>query len=208
MRTSAVAFALALAVTAAAPAAEAATRTIEFTKIVGDTATAQWDYTTGNIVTFVSVVVTNNNVNENGGKSKDAFLSLAISQAEVDTGNVLITGSAFTNNFDFRVDRDLKMATLHVKDAIFQDDNSFTFFNVNLDLTWNATATATTSTNHDRVRTPGMLMLSLFKGEFRDATATGSVFGKNIQFTPGPSDSGQLQHNKFGTLTISTGRPH
>ena len=205
MRTSVIAFALTLAATAPLTA-QARTRTVEHVKIVGDTATASWDFTQGNILTFVNVVATMNNVTDQNVKSKDAFVSLAISQSEVDTGNVLITGVAFTSDFDFHIDKDLKMATLHVKDAIFQDDNSFTFFNVNIDLNWNATAEATTQASHDHFREPGLKMHSQFKGEFRDAQASGSIFGKNIQFTPVPSDSGQLQHNKFGSVTITTGK--
>jgi hypothetical protein len=206
MRTPLAALALTLAV-AAPLAAQARQKTVEHVKIVGDTAIASWDYTQGNTLTFVNLVATLNNVKDGNGKSKDAFVSLAISQSDLTTGNVLITGVAYTSDFDFHVDHDLKMATLHVNDAIFQDDNSFTFFNVDIDLNWNATAEATTQHSHDQVREPGLKINSQFKGEFRDAQATGSIFGKNIQFTPMPSTSGQLQHNKFGSVTITTGRP-
>jgi hypothetical protein len=207
MRTSAVALALTLAATAvAARSAEATSRKVEHVKIVGETAVASWDYAQGNIVTFVNVLVTNNNVKDQNGKSKDAFVSIAIAQADVQTGNVLIAGVGYTEDFDFHIDKDLKMATLHVKDAVFQDDNSFTFFNVDIDLNWSATAESTSQHSHDHFRAPGLKMNSQFKGEFRDATAVGSVFGKNIQFTPMPSTSGQLQFNKFGSVTITTGK--
>jgi hypothetical protein len=206
MRTSAIAIAVTLAV-AAPVAAQAGTRTIEFSKIAGDSAIAEWDYTEGDVVTYVNVVVTKNNVADNNGKTKDAFVALAISQSSISTGNVLLTGSAYTDAFDFSVDGDLRMATLHAKDMIFQDDNSFTFFNVNIDLNWSATGPVTSSVSHDHVRSPGLVVLSMFKGDFRDSQATGSIFGKNTQFTPMPSMQGQLQHNKFGTLTITTGKP-
>jgi hypothetical protein len=98
-------------------------------------------------------------------------------------------------------------ATLHVQDLIFEDDNNFTFFNVNIDLNWTAAGPVTTAVSHDHVRSPGMIELSMFKGQFRDAQASGSVFGKDIQFTPMPSTSAQVQQNKFGTLTITTGKP-
>jgi hypothetical protein len=201
MRKSAAALAVVLA--AAAPAS-ANTRTIDHVKIVGDTAVASWEYTQGNILTFVNVVTTLNNVSENHAKTQDAFVSLAISQSEIDTGNILITGVAYTSDFDFHVDPDLKMATLHAVNAVFQDDNTFTFFNVDIDLNWNATADATTQHSHDQVREPGLKINSQFKGEFRDATAVGSIFGKDIQFTPIPSSLGQLQHNKFGSVSITT----
>src|SRR5438045_133904 len=189
MRTSAAALAMALAV-AAPLSAQAKTRTTEHVKIVGDSAIASWEYTQGNILTFVNVIATLNNVTDNGTRTEDAFISLAISQSEIDTGNVLITGVAYTSDFDLHVDHDLQMATLHAKDAIFQDDNSFTFFNVDIDLNWSATADATTQHSHDQVREPGLKINSQFKGEFRDAQAVGSIFGKDIQFTPVPSDGG------------------
>jgi len=206
MRKPAAALALTLAV-ALPLSAQAKNKTVDHVKIVGDTAVASWDYAQGNILTFVNVVVTLNNIKEDHQKTQDAFVSLAISQSEIDTGNVLITGVAFTNDFDFHVDHDLKMATLHVNDAIFQDDNSFTFFNVDIDLNWNATAEATTQHSHDQIREPGLKINSQFKGEFRDAEAVGSIFGKDIQFTPVPSTAGQLQHNKFGSVSITTGQP-
>lgn len=206
MRTSVAALALTLAV-AAPLSAQAKTKTVEHVKIVGDTAIASWDYTQGNILTFVNVVATLNNVKEDHVKTEDAFVSLAISQSEIDTGNVLISGVAFATDFDFHVDHDLKMATLHVQDAIFQDDSTFTFFNVNIDLNWNATAEATTQHSHDQIREPGLKINSQFKGEFRDAEAVGSIFGKDIQFTPVPSTGGQLQANKFGSVTITSGKP-
>lgn len=206
MRTPFATLALTLAV-AMPLSAQAAHKTQEHVKIVGDTAIASWGYTEGNILTFVNVIATLNNVRDENGKSQDAFVSLAISQSELDTGNVLITGVAFTTEFDFQVDNDLNMASLHVDDAIFQDDNSFTFFNVDIDLTWNATAETTSQHSHEQIREPGLKINSQFKGEFRDAEATGSIFGKDIQFAPMPSMSGQLQHNKFGSVSITTGTP-
>jgi hypothetical protein len=203
MRKSAAVLALTLATAVPTMALGKPSRTVEHLKIVGDSANASWSYTQGNIITFVNVVVTNDNVKDANGKSKDAIVSLAISQAEVDTGNVLIAGVAYTDKFNLWVDKDLESATLTVTDAIFQDDNSFTFFNVNMNLTWTATADMTTQKSKDNFAVPGLKMHTQFKGEFRDAIASGSIFGKGIQFTPMPSDMGQLQHNNFGQVTIT-----
>jgi hypothetical protein len=204
MRKPVVALALTLALAAPA-AAHAAGRTVEHVKIEGDTAYASWSYSQGNVLTFVNVIATLNNVKDGNGKSKDAFVSLAISQSEMDTGNVLLAGVAYTSDFDLHVDHDLQMASLRAMDAIFEDDNSFTFFDVDIDLSWTATADATNQHSHDNFASPGLKINSQFKGEFRDAQASGSIFGKNIQFTPTPSSSGQLQHNEFGSVTITTG---
>ena len=208
MRRFAVAAALATLAIAAAPA-HAGTKTREHVKNVGNTAVASWDYTQGNILTFVNVVATQNDVSGTGGQAQDAFLSLAISQSDIVTGNVLITGVAFVegNNFTMTIDKDLNTATLHAQDAIFQDDNSFTFFNVNIDLTFTGTGEAAVMKSHENLREPGLKLESHFEGTFRDATASGSIFGKNILFTPMPATSAQLQFNKFGSMAITTTTP-
>jgi hypothetical protein len=192
----------------AAPiSAHAKTKTVDHIKIVGDTAIASWDYTQGNVLTFVNVVATLNNIKEDHVKTQDAFVSVAISQSEIDTNTVLITGVAYTTDFDFHVDHDLKMATLHVNNVTFFDADDLNSFNIDIDLNWSATAESTTQHSHDQIRAPGLKINSQFKGEFRDAMAVGSIFGKGIQFTPVPSSMGQLQANKFGSVTITTGKP-
>src|SRR5689334_6427219 len=103
MRTSAIALAVTLAV-AAPLTAQAKGRTVEFTKISGDTAVATWEYAEGDVATYVSVVASKSNGRENGQKTTDAFLVLAISRSEISTGNILLTGTGYTANFDFSVD--------------------------------------------------------------------------------------------------------
>jgi hypothetical protein len=204
--------AAALALTTLAPFAADAkeTKTHQLLKIVGDSAYANWDWTNGNIETYVSVVVTYNNESGSAGPAQDAFVALAINRWDNDTGNVLITGVAYAigpETFTFAVDKDLGSATVHVRDAIFQDDNSFTFFNVNMDLSWTATADATTSKSHLNFKGVGFRDITHFDGVFRDGVATGTISGKDQQFTPVPSQMGQLQHNKFGEITVTTQTP-
>ncbi|HXU81450.1 MAG TPA: hypothetical protein VN914_08630 [Polyangia bacterium] len=211
MRTSALTALVTL--TLAAPlAAHAGTKTREMTKIVGYSTNAQWEFTQGNILTFVSVVATQNDLSGTAGTAEDAFVALAISRADLDTGNVLLDGVAYLGvglpgTFQINVDHNLGTATLHVQDAVFQDDSTFTFFNINLDLTWTATGDAYTSKSQDRIKEPGLKINSHFKGTFRDGVARGSIFGKNTQWTPVDSSSAQLQFNQFGQHTITTDTP-
>jgi hypothetical protein len=210
------------ALTLASPAFAKSTKTRERTRIVGNSAVASWDYTDGNIGTTINVVVTYNDESYTAtGPGQYAFVALNINRYEIDSGNVLITGNAYVDgpsNFSFAVDNDLGTATLHVRDAIFQDDNSFTFFNVNMDLTWTATGTKTTGVSNFNDKGPGYKYNSHFNGQFRDATATGSIFGTNClgssacagantQFSPVPSNSGQLQFNHFGENSLTTQSP-
>jgi hypothetical protein len=196
--------ALVMTLAFAVPLTAHATTTVDHNNIVGDSAYASWDFVDGNIGTFVNVVV-----DSQVGTSPTKFVSLSIAQYQVDTGNVLISGVAYAENFTFTLDPQLGSATLHVANAVFQDDNSFTFFNVDMDLTWTATADAVTQRFHEHYRVPGMVFNSNFQGTFRDATASGSVLGKSVpnrgdvQFTPAPSTMGQLQHNQNGSVTVT-----
>jgi hypothetical protein len=209
MRSTVTASALALALTLPL-AAQAKTTTHEQSRIAGYSANASWSYDDGTTGTFVNVQVTENDETGTAGPGQDAFVALAISRYDIATGNVLIDGVAYAftgSEFQFTADRQLNTATLHAKNMIFQDDNSFTFFNVDIDLTWAATAEATTMKQQYREKVPGMLFMSKFNGSFRDATASGSIFGKDTQFTPAPSTSGQLQFNKFGSVSVTTTTP-
>jgi hypothetical protein len=209
MRTSAVT-ALLATLALASPALAHGTKTRERLRIVGNTVTADWSITEGNIGTYVNVVATENDETGTAGPSDTAFVSLSISRYEIDTGNVLITGVAAIDggaNFSFHIDHDLSTAALDFTNAIFQDDNSFTFFNVDAHLTWTATADLVTMETKSKDKEPGMRVISHFKGDFRDGFASGSVFGKDIQFTPAPSSNAQLQFNRFGSQTVTTDTP-
>jgi hypothetical protein len=209
MRTSAVA-ALLTTLALSAPALAHGTKTRERLRIVGNTAVADWTFNDGNIGTFVSVVVSENDESGTAGPGETAFVSLSISRYDIESGNVLITGRAEVDgsqNFGFHIDHNLNTATLDVHDAIFQDDNSFTFFNVDMHLVWTASGDPVTMEEKSNDKSPGLRVKSRFKGIFRDAVASGSIFGKNIQFTPVPSSNGQLQFNKFGELTVTTDTP-
>jgi hypothetical protein len=209
-RSASFAVAAVLACLIPAAAQAAGTKTHTRTKIVGYSSYATWEHVEGDVGTFVSVVVTENDESGTSGPSETAYVSLSISQYQVSTSNVLISGVAYvdgSSNFDYHVDKQLGTATLRVRDAIFQDDSTFTFFNVDMDLTWSATGEAYTSKSNNKYKDPGFRETSHFHGTFRDGVAAGSIFGKNIQFTPGPSDTAQLQFNRFGSQSIVTTTP-
>lgn len=207
MKSTHAVIALALVFVPATSQATAKTKTIEHTKIVGDTAVATWEYTQGNVMTFVSLVVSNENVRDATGKYERPLLSLAIAQSLVDTGAVLIAGSASSEDFTLTVDNQLDTATLHLANAIFEDDFNQTSFNISADLSWTATGELLKQNSNDRVSFPGFKMNTRFKGDFRDAIATGTITGNALEFAPVPSQDAQLQHNMFGSLTITTTIP-
>src|SRR4051812_39664817 len=107
MRQSALAAALTL-VLLAPFTAQAGTKTHERLRIVGNSAYADWDSVNGDIETYVSVVVTDNNESGTAGRSEFAFVALAINQWDNSTQNVRIAGVAYVDgpeNFDFSIDK-------------------------------------------------------------------------------------------------------
>jgi hypothetical protein len=193
--------ALSLGLAAAVPLRADAHVNREKTVVSGNTAVATWNYQVGDIATFMSVVVTENNIVTNGSHSADRFATVSILQSDVVTGNVLIAGVADLSDFQFSVDDHLATAHLQAS-GLFEDDSTLTFFPMDIDLTWTATADPVRQHSHDQFREPGFMVKTTFKGIFRDASVTGTVFGKNTEFVAAPSESAQIQQNESGTLTI------
>jgi hypothetical protein len=198
MRTAA--FVLAAALALPLPA-RAESRTVTHNKIVGNSAFAQWEYTQGDVATGVFLIVTNNNVT-GSTPSEDKFLTIAIDSANIVTGNPIVSGVLPTSNFTLTVDHDLGTATLTAS-GVFEDLFTLTSFPMNVNLTFTATSELTKQHSHFKTRDAGFMFHSHFKGDFRDATATGSIFGNNTEFVNGPASVGQIQANQFGELTIS-----
>jgi hypothetical protein len=187
--------------TAAVPGRADAHVNKEKTKVAGNTVTATWNYQVGDIATFVSVVATQNDVVTNGTPTEDKFATVSILRSNVATGDVLIAGVADLSDFTFTVDGQLGSAHL-LADGLFEDDSTLTFFPVHIDLTWTATADAIRQHSHDVFREPGFIMITRFKGLFRDATVTGTVFGNSTEFIAGAPESAQIQRNDSGSVTI------
>jgi hypothetical protein len=173
----------------------------ERSRIDGNTAVATWNYQVADVATFVSVVVTDNSTVTNGTSGQDRFATVSILQSNVSTGNVLVAGVADLSEFTLTVDDHLGSAHLQAS-GLFEDDSTLTFFPITIDLTWTATADAVRQHSHDVFREPGFLVISRFKGLFRDAAVTGSISGNDTEFVFGASESGQIQQNDSGTLTI------
>jgi hypothetical protein len=188
-------------------AAQAGTKIREKTKFIGESVSASWSYTNGDIFTFVSVVASNNNTVINGEKSEDAFATVSIVRVDLSTDTVLISGSAETNNFTFHLDNNLSQATLSIPNVVFQNDATFTFFDLAVNLTWTGTGDITSLHTKEKEVHPGFKLKSQFKSDGREGVATGSVFGNDIQFTPVPSETASLMHAKSGTMTIETVTP-
>jgi hypothetical protein len=173
----------------------------ERTRVRGNTATATWNYQNGNVATFMSVVVTQNDIVENGQPRDEQFATVSILQSDVVTGNVLVAGVADLSAFDFTIGEQLSTAHLHAE-GLFEDDSTLTFFPITIDLTWTATADPVRQHSHNVFREPGFITRTRFKGVFRDAAVSGSVSGNDTEFVFGPSESAQIQRNDSGTVIV------
>jgi hypothetical protein len=171
----------------------------ERTRVSGTTAAATWSYQVDDIATYLSVVVSEDDLASDGHPQR--FATLTLLRSNVVTGHVLVAGVADLSDLDFTVDPKLSRAHLHAE-GLFEDDTTLTFFPIALDLTWTATAPLAHQSSHDAFREPGFAIKTRFTGPFRDATATGSISGDDTELVLGPPESAQLQRNDAGSLSI------
>jgi hypothetical protein len=200
MSRSAALLALALTASVSTVAQARGTKTITHNKIVGDSVYAIFEYSVGPVNTYLSVSVTNQTEQDGGPRTQDAFLSITMSQYNTETFELLAVGEAFTPDFVLTMDKGLNTATVRADHIIFQNygvfPNVFTDWAVNL--TFTGSGVVDSQHSHFNEKDPGVKLNIQFEGDFRDAIASGSIFGGGVQFTPVPSTSAQLQHNKFG----------
>jgi hypothetical protein len=171
----------------------------ERTRISGETAVATWNYQIGDVATYISVVVTDNDTRSGGHPSSDRFATVSILRSNVVTGNVLVAGVADLSDFDFEVDH--RRARLRAE-GLFEDDSTLTFFPISIDLTWTATGEPERQHSREIFREPGFIIKTRFRGVFRDAVAAGSIFGDDTQFVAGDAESAQIQKTTSGAVTI------
>jgi hypothetical protein len=105
--------------------------TVDHQHISGNTVVATWNYQVGDVATFVSVVTTE--------ATQDRFATVNILQSNVVTGDVLIASVADVGDFQLSVASDLGTAHFQAQ-GTFEDDSTFTFFPIRVDLTWTATS--------------------------------------------------------------------
>jgi hypothetical protein len=172
------------------------------TRIDGNTAVATWNYQNGDIATFVSVVVTDQDVVDNGSSSGDRFATVSILQSNVVTGNVLVAGVADLSDFTFDVDHNLKRARLRAT-GLFEDDSTLTFLPFSVDLQWTATGGPERQSSHDLFKEPGFIVKTRFHGVSRDAAVTGSIVAGTTEYVGAAPESAEIQRNDSGTVTIT-----
>jgi hypothetical protein len=209
--------AVCIAVLAAIPATARAQGTVETMQSRGNHVFAEFRYVEGDIQTELAAVISEDLFRTGGtGESstiKSPFATISILRSNLTTGDVLISGVGQSENFEFSVTGDLRSAVVRVE-TIFQDDSTFTFFDLFVDLRWEATGPRQTDVN--RVLEidigEGFMYQDVSRGAHRPAVATGSILGQftdaagNVireeEFVRGPSFHGEIQHNQRASLQI------
>jgi hypothetical protein len=169
----------------------------ERARVSGNSAVATWSYQVGDVATFLSVVVSDDDLDA----SRDRFATVTVLRSNVVTGNVLLAGVADLSDFDFTVDPALGRAHLRAE-GLFEDDTTLTFFPVTLELSWTATAAVVRQDSHDSFREPNFAIRTRAAGLARAAAAEGTVYGDDTEFVMGPAESAQIQRNDAASLSI------
>jgi hypothetical protein len=181
----------------------------------GTAAFAEFRYVEGDVVTEMAAVVSEDRrkTGGTGGSSTtwSPFASISIFRANVVTGDVLISGVGQSENFELSVAGDLSSAVVRVE-TFFQDDSTFTFFNLFVDLRWDATGPQQTDVDRVLEIDVGFVYREVSMFSHRPAVATGSILGQfkdaegNVireeEFVRGPSFSGEIQSNKNASLQV------
>ena len=167
---------------------------------------AEWQYTdeAGN---FTAVTVTAGEFGRKPGTDPTQTPFLAVSIFHVDPdGSVLFSGTGSTESFGFTVDADLTNARLEGTVPVFNEGEG-TIVDFQVDLTFAATGPLERSRVTSRIREPGFVSVAHFKGESREATATGTVSGVGSNWTPVPSTVAFIQRNDTGQISVTVEAP-
>jgi len=138
-----------------------------------------------------------------GPGSTSGFAEIFIDQFDFcsETSLLSASGGISLDNGAFQIDRSLTSASLNTTIRVF-DFISGTEFDVNIDLAWVGVGDLSRSTFHSHFKSPGCAINERFRGSFRSAQASGTVFDGGTNFTPNPTDAAGLFSTSNGTLFI------
>ncbi len=123
--------------------------------------------------------------NPPGRPSEGSFVSLGIFQYDFCTDQLLTDASGFTwiGSSDLQVARRLAGATLNTTVSVY-NWVSDTWHDVYIDLSWTATGPAVRQSSSFRSHAPDCKYHSRFRGSFRPADVTGSIWLDSTNLTP------------------------
>lgn len=151
-------------------------------------AIAEFQYTDGAITTFVSVTVSDSTFlqpQETLGPQPIPTLAVQIFRVDAD-GIPIVSAGIGTDQYEFAVAGDLSTAHVTANLQLFDDINAV-FHDAVLDLSWAATGDLVTFHDGSHFVDPSLFVsVSNFRGQSREAVATGTLIYKGENFTPVP----------------------
>jgi hypothetical protein len=188
------------------PSVAARADIIELTQLREHTAYANWLYHDGaGATTFVSVIVTEFASRPDHGGIPTPFLAVTVFSTDDAGGSVIFSGSGVVDEvFDFVINPGLTGG--RVRGDVWVTDESTGGAEIfTVDVSWTATGAPTTHHSVSHFNEDGSLFQGNFTGRQRAASATGTVQGAGVNWTPIPATEALLSRNRAGWITVSTG---
>jgi len=136
-----------------------------------------------------------------GSPTSAAYVSIERYDVCNDTYLLYATGMTELSDTDFQVAKKYESALLNAPITVY-DYESGDSFQVQLDLTWTAKGPLTHEETHILSRNPGCMMNVHANGLVRSAQVSGTVSDGVTNFTPEPSQSGEIGSLQSGNVKI------
>lgn len=173
-------------------------------RVTGDGAFAEFHYSDGDTVTFVSVTTSAQQTlrpPQPGGPKDSPLTTVAILRFNATTGENLILASGSTTTQTFTIERDMSSARLvavvNVKDSVLG-----TRYDVPIDLTWTATGELVRDQSQSHFNEQGLVVNAHFVGSHRSAAVAGTVIARGANVTPGGAQMAEIQSNNSGSVMV------
>ena len=190
-----------VAVALAAPLAAQASGKVELVQLRERGAFAEWQYVDdAGTQTFVNVIVSESARKPGTGDAPAPALAVSVFSVDAD-GFVVFSGTGVTHTFDFTSSNGLTGAHA-AGTVIVADEGAGTSETFNVDVTWEPAGGTTAGHGHSHFHEDGFISHFQSSGLQRPANATGTVFGKNVEWAPIPSTAALLLRNTAGSVTI------
>lgn len=178
-------------------------QTLHF-RFTGQTADAFFDSSEGCVETSAGITATSNRVKNVGRPETTPTVFVSLVQFDNCSFTTLLAAFGFTNlpagALEFK--GNLNSATLNTSFDVF-DEVSSTTFPVDISVSWTGIGRVSVGINHSIFKAPGFQNNFTSIGDFRAATASGSVTALGTNFSPSPAVFADLNSTKSGSLSVT-----
>jgi hypothetical protein len=138
-----------------------------------------------------------------GGPQNSPLLLITIFRFDQATNTPLENAIGLTDQLNLTVGYKLSSASL--QGIVPMDDLvNNVLYDAEVNLSFAATSGIMSNKSEDHTHESGLVVNAFFNGTFTLASATGTIIGRNINFTPFESTFAEIQNNESGTITVRT----